>query len=236
MIILKDFSIGYGDRKLLENINLTFEENALSALIGRNGTGKSTLLRAMASLNHNYSGNILVKGKDIGKLPAEILSKTVAFVNTEKVRIPNLKCRDIVAMGRAPYTNWIGHLQEIDRDIVASALDAVGMQEFANRTMDTMSDGECQRIMIARAIAQTTPVILLDEPTSFLDIPNRVHLVSLLKELTVSQNKTIIFSTHEIDIAQRFCDKIAVVNTPDLYYDSTENAARDKIIQKVFNI
>lgn len=236
MITLKDFSIGYGDRKLLENINLTFEENALSALTGRNGTGKSTLLRAMASLNHNYSGNIFIKGSDIGKLPAEALSKTVAFVNTEKVRIPNLKCKDIVAMGRAPYTNWIGHLQEIDREIVASALDAVGMQEFANRTMDTMSDGECQRIMIARAIAQTTPVILLDEPTSFLDIPNRVHLVSLLKELTVSQNKTIVFSTHEIDIAQRFCDKIAVVNTPDLYYDSTENAERDKIIQKVFNI
>lgn len=236
MIRLENFKIGYGNRILLKDIDVEFRDAALTALIGRNGTGKSTLLRALAGLNRNYSGRILIENCDIKDMSVGKLAKTIAFVTTEKFRIPNLKCEDIVSMGRAPYTNWIGRIQDVDREIVAQSLEAVGMAEYASRTMDTMSDGECQRIMIARALAQTTPVILLDEPTSFLDIPNRYELVNLLHRLTSEQKKTIIFSTHELDVAERFCDMIALVDTPMLHYQSTGEAVKQKIIQNVFGL
>lgn len=162
-------------------------------MLGRNGSGKSTLLRTIAGLGKIKGGNILIDGKVLACLKPDELARTVSFVTTEKIRIPNLKCRDIVALGRAPYTNWIGRLQARDEEIVDGALELLGMSEYADRTMDQMSDGECQRIMIARALAQDTPVILLDEPTSFLDLPNRYELGILLRDLAHRQNKCVFF-------------------------------------------
>lgn len=144
------------------------KKGQLTALIGRNGTGKSTLLRAIAGLNRCYSGKIILDGHDIACMKTEDMAKTLAVVTTERTRIANLRCKDVVAIGRAPYTNWIGRMQETDKEIVMQSLISVGMEAYANRTMDKMSDGECQRVMIARALAQDTPIILLDEPTSFL--------------------------------------------------------------------
>ncbi|WP_300921506.1 ABC transporter ATP-binding protein, partial [uncultured Duncaniella sp.] len=209
MIHLKDFSIGFGSRTLLDKVNTSFGKGQLTALIGRNGSGKSTLLRAIAGLNRQYSGDIILDGKDIRSLTPDRLARSLAFVTTERTRIPNLRCEDVVAIGRAPYTNWIGRMREIDRHIVSDAIRSVGMEGYAGRTMDTMSDGECQRIMIARALAQDTPVMLLDEPTSFLDMPNRYELVSLLRTLAHKKAKCVLFSTHELDVALRMCDSIA---------------------------
>ena len=173
MIELHDLSIGYGDRTLLSEVEATIEKGKLTALIGRNGTGKSTLLRAIAGLNRRYSGRILLDGRPAADTRTAEMARTLAFVTTERTRIANLKCEDVVAIGRAPYTNWIGRMQKADTEIVMRSLASVGMEDYAERTMDRMSDGECQRIMIARALAQDTPIILLDEPTSFLDMPNR---------------------------------------------------------------
>ncbi len=235
MIALKDFSIGYGDRTLIQNVDVTIEKGTLTALIGRNGTGKSTLLRAIARLNDNYSGEILIDGKNLRKISHDLLSKTVAFVTTERMRIANLYCEDVVALGRAPYTNWIGRLQDVDREIVRDSLRAVGMENYAHRTMDRMSDGECQRIMIARALAQRTPVILLDEPTSFLDMPNRYELCSLLKRLAREQHKSIIFSTHELDIAITLSDSVMLIASPDLYCMTAIEMARSGLIERCFD-
>ncbi|WP_301068604.1 ABC transporter ATP-binding protein, partial [uncultured Duncaniella sp.] len=209
MIHLKDFSIGFGSRTLLDKVNTSFCKGELTALIGRNGSGKSTLLRAIAGLNRQYSGDIILGGKNLRSLTPDRLARSLAFVTTERTRIPNLRCEDVVAIGRAPYTNWIGRMREIDRHIVSDAIRSVGMEGYAGRTMDTMSDGECQRIMIARALAQDTPVMLLDEPTSFLDMPNRYELVSLLRTLAHKKAKCVLFSTHELDVALRMCDSIA---------------------------
>ncbi len=187
MIELRNFSIGYGRRTLLDRVAANFRKGELTALIGRNGTGKSTLLRALAGLNRRYTGEILIDGKNLRHISAGQLARTMAFVTTERTRIANLRCEDVVAIGRAPYTNWIGRLQEADREIVARSLADVGMGAYADRTMDKMSDGECQRIMIARALAQDTPAILLDEPTSFLDMPTRYELVALLRKLAREQ-------------------------------------------------
>ena len=183
MIELKELTLGYGQRTLLETVNARITGGQLVALLGRNGTGKSTLLRAMMGLEKPQSGEITLQGKNIASLKPEKLARNISFVTTDKVRIANLRCKDVVALGRAPYTNWIGQLQPEDQKRVDDAMQLVGMSGYAEKTMDKMSDGECQRIMIARALAQDTPVILLDEPTAFLDLPNRYELCSLLARL-----------------------------------------------------
>lgn len=234
MIELRDFSIGYGERTLLSGVNATIEDGKLTALIGRNGSGKSTLLRAIAGLNPHYKGEILLNGNMSTSMSPECLAKNLAFVSTERTRIPNLRCRDVVAIGRAPYTNWIGRLQKEDREIVDRALESVGMADFADKTMDKMSDGECQRVMIARALAQSTPIILLDEPTSFLDLPNRYELCSLLSVLARSQGKCILFSTHELDIALSLCDNIALIDTPHFHCLPTDKMRTSGCIDRLF--
>lgn len=218
MIQLQNLSIGYKGRTLLKEVNATFNKSTLTSLIGRNGTGKSTLLRAIAGLNPHYSGSILLDNHDIHSLSAIALAKTLAFVSTQRTRIPSMRCVDAVAMGRAPYTNWIGRMRKEDEKIVMRSLSDVGMESFAHRTLDTMSDGECQRVMIARALAQDTPIILLDEPTGFLDMPSRYDLVDLLGRLAHDQGKCILFSTHELDIATQKCDYVAMIDTPDLIH------------------
>ena len=234
MIQLHDFSIGYGERTLLHEVEAAIPKGSLTALIGRNGTGKSTLLRAIAGLNRRYTGEILLDGRDISDMRADEMARTLAFVTTERTRIANLKCEDVVAVGRAPYTNWIGRMQDADREIVAWSLASVGMSDYARRTMDKMSDGECQRIMIARALAQSTPVILLDEPTSFLDLPNRYELCSLLARLAHDEGKCIFFSTHELDIALSLADSIALIDPPQLVCLPTDEMRRSGCIERLF--
>ena len=172
-IRLDHIALSYGSHTLLEDVSASFGQGELTALIGRNGTGKSTLLRALAGLGSVSAGNIELCGRPLSALTPHERATTVGFVTTDRVRIANLACEDVVALGRAPYTNWIGRMQEADRAVVERSLELVGMSGFARKTMDRMSDGECQRVMIARVLAQDTPVILLDEPTAFLDLPNR---------------------------------------------------------------
>ena len=141
MIELRDFSIGYGGRTLLREVNATIPKGTLTALIGRNGTGKSTLLRAIAGLNCNYSGQIMLDGRTIAAMKAPEMARTLAFVTTERTRITNLRCEDVVAVGRAPYTNWIGRMQPQDREIVMRSLASVGMEAYADRMTISRSCG-----------------------------------------------------------------------------------------------
>ena len=234
MIKLHDFSIGYGERTLLCEVETTIEKGRLTALIGRNGTGKSTLLRAIAGLNRRYTGRILLDGHNAADMRAAEMARTLAFVTTERTRIANLKCKDVVAIGRAPYTNWIGQLQPEDQKRVDDAMQLVGMSGYAEKTMDKMSDGECQRIMIARALAQDTPVILLDEPTAFLDLPNRYELCLLLKKLAQEEKKCVLFSTHDLDIALSLCDSIMLIDNPQMYTLPTPEMVASGHIERLF--
>ncbi len=236
MITLKNFSIGYDSDTLLSDINTSFEAGRLTALIGRNGCGKSTLLRAVAGLTAAYSGRIEIDGKDIGTLRPHERARTLAFVTTTRTRIANMTCAEVVATGRAPYTNWIGSLTAADREAVAAALRYVSMTPYAQRTMDKMSDGECQRIMIARALAQDTPVILLDEPTSFLDVVNRYELSDLLSSLAHNQGKCILFSTHELDIATQKCDSVALIHDKNIYNMTADEIIAGDYINRFFGI
>lgn len=234
MIHLNNISLGYGNRILIDSLSANIKRGELTSLVGRNGTGKSTLLRAIAGLEAPLSGDITLDGKSLAGLSSAELATKISFVTTDKVRIANLRCRDVVALGRAPYTNWIGRMQENDRQIVEQSLSAVGMSDYADKTMDRMSDGECQRIMIARALAQQTPIILLDEPTAFLDMPNRYELCSLLRELAHNENKCILFSTHELDIAVSLCDSIALIAPPQLHLLPTEEMIHSGYIERLF--
>ena len=211
MIRLNDLTIGYGHRILLQHASATIPAGELVALVGRNGTGKSTLLRAIAGLGERLGGEIRLDGHSLETLLPQQLATTVSFVTTERVRIPNLRCEDVVALGRAPYTNWIGRVQEQDKAIVERSLELVGMAAFAEKTMDRMSDGECQRVMIARALAQDTPIILLDEPPS------------------------ILVSTLELDIALSLCDSIALIDPPVLRYLPTPDMACSGYIERLFS-
>lgn len=234
MIELKDFTIGFGKRKLLENITETFPASSLISLIGRNGTGKSTLLRAMCGLNDKYSGEIFINGLDVRKCSRLQLAHKIAFVNTKRPRIANLRCEDVVALGRSPFTDWIGRISKADKEMVRDALKSVKMEEFASRSLDSLSDGEAQRIMIARAIAQDTDIIILDEPTSFLDLPTRFEIVELLKELSHSEGKTIIFSTHELDIAVEMCDQISLIDNSHLHLLPVDRMISAGHLQRLF--
>lgn len=236
MITLRDISLSYGDRTLVAHASAEFADGEMTALVGRNGAGKSTLLRAVISASRPQAGEILIDGTDTRSLRPEQVSRMVSFVGTEKVRIANLRCRDLVAIGRSPYTNWLGRMQDVDREIVANAMAAVGMEEFAGREMNTLSDGECQRVMIARALAQQTPTIVLDEPTAFLDIPNRFEICKLLGRLAHSEGKCILFSTHDLDAALEYCDSVAVIDGGSLVKIPAAEAKTGGTLQRIFGM
>ena len=227
MIRLDNISLSYGSRTILHDVSLHIRAGELCALVGCNGAGKSTLLRAITSNNQT-----LIEGTRLANLSAEKLAQKVAIVTTERIRIENLLVEDLVAMGRAPYTNWVGHLQDIDREIVGKAIEAVEMGDFAKRDTSSLSDGELQRVMIARAIAQQTPIILLDEPTAFLDIPTRFEVCRLLADLAHKENKCILFSTHDVDSALPVCDTFAIINEGTLRKLPTNEAKAE--IERIF--
>ena len=234
-IALRHITLAYGRRILLRDVSASVPPGSLTALIGRNGTGKSTLLRAVAGLGAAASGGIELCGKPLAALTPLQRASTVSFVTTDKVRIANLASRDVVGLGRAPYTDWLGRLRPGDRAVVDRALNLVGMGGFADKPMDRLSDGEAQRVMIARALAQDTPVILLDEPTAFLDMPNRYELCTLLRRLAHDEGKCIFFSTHELDIALTLCDAVALIDPPRLHLLPTDEMIRSGHIERLFD-
>ena len=219
---LHSLSLGYKDRLLFEDATLGFGWGEFTALIGRNGTGKSTLLRTIAGLAKPLSGYITINGRRLDGMSRREAAELISFVSTDEVRVTNLKVFDVVGLGRAPYTNWVGTLSPDDKFKVYGALELVGMTSFSHKSIDTLSDGERQRVMIARALAQDTPIILLDEPTAFLDLPNKYEICLLLRQLAHKEGKCIIFSTHDLNIALELCDTIAMLQGGQFYYGTTQ--------------
>ena len=234
-IRLKDITLGYGERILVNDVNADIKQGELTALLGRNGTGKSTLLRALAGLGSTLSGSIELMGHDLTTLSVQQRSKLISFVTPEKIAVANLSCEEVVAFGRTPYTNWKGTITLEDRKIVERAMNLVKMSDFAKKDINRLSDGEYQRIMIARALAQDTPIILLDEPTAFLDMPNRYELCILLQKLAHIEKKTIIFSTHDLDIALSLCDGIALIDSPHIHYKTNHEIINSGHIERLFS-
>lgn len=219
-IQLKDLSIGYklhnGKTKTIaSHINASVESGMLTCLIGRNGTGKSTLLRTMTGFIPPLEGQVILEGRDLSILSATERARIISIVLTERPETDNITVNELVGMGRLPYTNFWGTLQEEDRQIVDDAMQMIGIYELRNRKIGTLSDGEKQKAMIGKAIAQQTPVIILDEPTAFLDYPSKQETMLLLHQLAQELNKTIFLSTHDLNIAYQVADKIWCMGNDD---------------------
>ena len=233
ILTTENISIGYitaGKTKqpVFSNINLKAGKGESIALIGRNGIGKSTLLRTLARLQKPLSGKTFLKNVDLKNYKRQDLARLVSFVSTEIIRAGNLNLFELVSLGRFPYTGWIGKLNSDDMRIINDSISRVGISHLAGKVLNEMSDGERQRAMIARALAQDTEIIILDEPTAFLDLPNRYEIIRLLNELTASKDKTIIFSTHDLNIALQEADKVWLMEKNRI----VEGAPEDLIVKR----
>lgn len=212
VVTSKALEIGYGKTTVAKNINFSVAAGELCAIVGINGIGKSTLLRTLGHLQPKISGEIWQDAEQIEALKPEALARKISVVLTEPLASKNLSVVELIALGRQPYTNWIGSLTEKDKQHVQASMAALELTGLKERKCHELSDGQLQRALIARAMAQDTPTILLDEPTSHLDLHHKVQILKLLKELADIHHKTIIFTTHEIDLAIELCDKILVLN------------------------
>jgi iron complex transport system ATP-binding protein len=212
-IQLKNLSIGYRIKRgktktLMTSLNASIYSGQLTCLIGANGVGKSTLLRTISSFQPVIDGKILLNGNDISTLSIQQLSKLISVVLTDKIDVQNITVNDLVGLGRSPYTGFWGTLSKHDQEIVDSALQMVGIISMKDASIHTLSDGEKQKVMIAKALAQETPIIILDEPTAFLDYPSKVDVMQLLKRLAHELGKTIFLSTHDLELTLQIADMI----------------------------
>jgi iron complex transport system ATP-binding protein len=211
----RDLAVGYRTRRarraVLEHVTLSIDAGELVCLLGPNGIGKSTLLRTLAKMQPALWGNVTLGGEDLGSFSQVELARRVGVVLTERVAVEALSVRRIVELGRYPHSGWFGRITEADRVVVDWAIDAVGARHLANRDFSQLSDGERQRVMIARALAQEPTLLVLDEPTAFLDVPSRVELMALLRRLTRAGNLAVIVSTHDLELALRTADVIWLV-------------------------
>ena len=224
---LCSLSIGYPTKVVAHDINAMLTAGELVCLIGRNGTGKSTLLRTMAGFLPPLAGKATIDDCDISAIAPAVRARKIGVVLTDRIDAMNMSVTDLVAMGRSPYTGFFGRLGEEDRTIVNDALAMVGMENFAQRMVETLSDGERQKVMIAKALAQQTPVILLDEPTAFLDYPSKTETLRLLRRLCHEQGKAILVSTHDLDVALRITDKVWMMQHGD---DASSAAGQSQLL------
>lgn len=211
-IRLRDLSIGYPDKhntkRVAEHLNASIHSGELTCLLGTNGVGKSTLLRTLSAFQPPIGGTIDLLDRPLSTYDDRQLATVIGVVLTEKSDIRNMTVEELVGLGRSPYTGFWGTLKESDRRIVHEAIARVRIEPLTQRMVHTLSDGERQKVMIAKALAQETPIIFLDEPTAFLDFPSKVEVMQLLHNLTHTLQKTVFMSTHDLELALQIADKI----------------------------
>ena len=239
MEILKtsSLSIGYDSKTVASDINVTLSEGDIIALVGPNGAGKSTLFKTFSTHIKPLGGKIELFGKDLMSYSPKERAKLLGIVLTERPDDMFLKVFDVVAAGRYPYTGMFGKLNYVDEKEIKVSLELVGVNHLVNRVFNTLSDGEKQKVMIAKAIAQNTPVIMLDEPTAFLDYPSKIELFSLLKKLAKEQNKAILFSSHDLELLLRYTDNLWIMakNKPFAAGQSFE-LLKNGVIKEYFDL
>ena len=232
--------IGYEGRgrhtRVARDLNLSLERGELIGLLGPNGSGKSTLIKTLAGMHRPLAGEVWLEQQELASLSPKQVARKVSSVLTERIRIGNLTVYELIAFGRSPYTGLLGHLRDRDREKIAWAIDAAGLAEFTSRDVLKLSDGERQKVMIARALAQDTPVILLDEPTAHLDLPNRVEIVRLLRGLAHDTGKAILMSTHELDLALKASDRVWLMDREThLHAGTPEDLVLGGTFEQVFS-
>jgi iron complex transport system ATP-binding protein len=235
ILTTSNLSIGYKTKKseqlLAENLNLNLQAGKLIALIGGNGVGKSTLLKTLTGIQKPIAGTILLNERNTNEYDSLALAQNLSLVLTEKLPPSNLTVYELVALGRQPYTNWVGKLSTIDIEKINEAIQLTEIGHLIEKKHYEISDGQLQKVLIARALAQDTPLIILDEPTTHLDLLHKVSVFKLLKKLTQEMGKCILFSTHDIDLAIQLSDEMIVMTPKSMIQDAPCNL----IVKGVFN-
>jgi len=237
----QDLSIGYQQSKIpahvvAEHLVLSLLPGEMVCLIGPNGAGKSTLLRTLVGMQQPLSGHVFLQGEDVHTLPSRKLARRLSIVLTNHVDVGLLSAHDLVALGRHPYTNWSGRLAPADEAVICWALEMVGAADLASRSVSELSDGERQKVMVARALAQEPQVIVLDEPTAYLDLPHRVELMRILRDLVRKTGHAVLLSTHDLDLALRSADKIWLLcDQGTLYTGGPEDLVLNGAFESAFN-
>lgn len=232
-------SIGYILRKkrieIANNLNASLRQGEITCLLGPNGVGKSTLIRTLTGFQPALDGEILLLEKNLNDFTPSALSKAVSVVLTDKIDLSGMNVFEMVCLGRTPYSGFFGRLAKCDIEIVEEAIDMVGISHLSHRRISTLSDGERQKAVIAKSIAQQTPIIILDEPTAFLDYPGKVEMFMLLRRLAKEKNRAIFVSTHDLEIALQLADTLWLMNSTDgLTTGPTGKLSEQGVISRYF--
>ena len=219
-------TVGYRGHRVVEDISLSLPCGRLVCLLGPNGAGKSTLLRTLCGFQPPIAGTVTISGSDITTMSAAEVARLVSVVLTDRPLTPSLTAAEMVGMGRAPYTGFWGRLSDEDRRLVSEAMQTVGIAPLATRRMGQLSDGELQKVMIAKALAQHTPVIVLDEPTAFLDYPSKVAVMKTLARLAHDEGKTILMSTHDLELAAQLGDELMKIENKHIRKITADEVSR----------
>jgi iron complex transport system ATP-binding protein len=238
IIATTNLSIGYKTKKetnvIAKNLNLELTSGKLITLVGGNGIGKSTLLRTLTGIQKPLLGSVFLHGKELKYYDSVALSQQLSLVLTENLPESNLTVFELIALGRQPYTNWIGKLTEDDLSLIKNVMQLVQIEHLADKKHFEISDGQLQKVMIARALAQDTSIIILDEPTTHLDLFHKVSIFKLLKKLSQETNKCILFSTHDIDLAIQLSDEMIVMTEDQIIQDQPCNHITNGVFNSLF--
>lgn len=236
---INNLTIGYGKGKkekvVDSNLNASILSGELLCLLGENGTGKSTLIRTLCGFQPALAGEIQLMDKNLSKLSEKEIAKMIAVVLTDRVVIPNATVEELVGLGRSPYTGALGVMNESDRNIIHSSIEKCGILHKKKERLSNLSDGEKQKAFIAKALAQDTPMIILDEPTAFLDMPSRVEIIHLLRQIANTSGKSVLMSTHDLDLALQMADRLwLLAHDKPLQTGSPEDLLLKNEFQSIF--
>lgn len=236
---LHNLHIGYstskGVKQVACNLEASLHKGEMTCLLGPNGTGKSTLIRTICGLQKAVSGSIAIENKTLEQLEEHEIAKLISVVLTEKITVPNATVRELVAYGRSPHTGFLGKLSEEDKAIVSRSIEICGIAHKKYSLLSALSDGERQKATIAKALAQETPIIILDEPTAFLDLPARVEIMQLLRKLASETGKSVLMSTHDLDLALQMADKLWLLQEDSITTGSPEDLLLNNAFQPIFS-
>ncbi len=229
-----NLNIGYPHKVVATDISLQIFPGELTAIIGINGSGKSTLLKTLIGNLPHKSGMILLDQQPLNHFSSKNIAEHISIVLTNPDFSKNLSVQEVVALGRHPYTNWLGTLTTRDKTAIQNALKQIEIAHLAHRKCNELSDGQLQKVFIARALAQDTEVIILDEPTNHLDLYHKAFVLKLLKNLTKNTHKAVVFATHELNLALQLCDNIVLINQQKVIQDTPTSLIKNELLESVF--
>ena len=239
ILVIDNLTVGYKEKNKIKiianNISLNIKRGSFVAIIGKNGIGKSTLLKTISKVLKQLNGSITINGKNINEYSYRELAKTISLVLTERLPESQLTVLELIALGRQPHTNWIDTLSKIDIEKIEWAIKETNLEKLRDNRIDELSDGQLQRVLIARALAQDTEIIILDEPTAHLDMHQTIKIFELLKKLTHKTEKTIIISSHEINLAIKTCDQLTILSKNKIYSGTISTLMVENAFENLFS-